>query len=172
MKNKIAHKIVDYQIETLNDYLIADQSFVLPNDMLKKVDQMSMAHALEVRVPFLDHHVVEFANSLPSEWKFSHINGKIILKDAFKTELPDSILNRRKKGFEIPLQMWLHEQMDELFNEAYFTEKYIEDQSVFNFKFVQNLKSDWKNGRVGENIYMVWAILSFQHWYHHHIFNK
>lgn len=87
----------------LNGMLFADVQCTLPNDMLHKVDLTSMAHALEVRTPFLDTRVVEFAFSLPAEAKFRVGSGKHLLRQAFGDLLPASVLARSKKGFEVPL---------------------------------------------------------------------
>ncbi|MBI3135312.1 MAG: asparagine synthase (glutamine-hydrolyzing) [Bacteroidetes bacterium] len=159
-------------IHDLNDFLLRDQQFVLPNDMLKKVDQMSMAHALEVRVPFLDHELVEFANSLPADWKVNSGHTKLILREAFKNDLPESVLKRSKKGFEIPLQSWLNEEIDALFSADYFTRDYLIHQNLFHPEFIGAIKSDWKSGKIGERIYLVWALVVFQHWYHENMFRK
>lgn len=88
----------------MNGSLLADVLTVLPNDMLHKVDLTSMAHGLEVRPPFLDRRVVEFAFSLPAERKFQLGQGKAILHEAFGHLLPKEILSRRKQGFEVPLR--------------------------------------------------------------------
>ncbi|MBX2980840.1 MAG: asparagine synthase (glutamine-hydrolyzing) [Flavobacteriales bacterium] len=88
----------------VNGALLADVLTVLPNDMLHKVDLTSMAHGLEVRPPFLDRRIVEFAFSLPAEAKFQRGCGKAILHQAFGDLLPPSILGRRKQGFEVPLR--------------------------------------------------------------------
>jgi len=87
----------------LNGVLLADVLTTLPNDMLHKVDLTSMAHSLEVRTPFLDRRVVEFAFSLPAERRFRKGSGKYLLREAFGELLPPSILARSKKGFEVPL---------------------------------------------------------------------
>jgi asparagine synthase (glutamine-hydrolysing) len=81
----------------------------LPDDMLTKVDRMSMAHGLEVRVPFLDHHVVEFALSLPPAWLVSAlpVEGKRLLRQVAAPLLPPRILDRPKQGFVVPLNRWL-----------------------------------------------------------------
>ena len=71
--------------------------------MLKKVDAMSMAHGLQVRTPFLDRSVIEFAQSIPTDYKINRKHGKRIIRDTFSDLLPKSILTRSKKGFEIPL---------------------------------------------------------------------
>ncbi|NNE55128.1 MAG: asparagine synthase (glutamine-hydrolyzing), partial [Flavobacteriales bacterium] len=93
--------------DLVNEYLLQDQQFILPNDMLAKVDTMSMAHGLEVRVPFLDHRLVEWANSQESKQKVNRRGGKLILKQALSELLPQEILNRPKRGFEIPVESWL-----------------------------------------------------------------
>lgn len=87
----------------MNGVLLADVMGTLPNDMLHKVDLTSMAHALEVRTPFLDKRVVEFAFSLPAEAKLRKGNGKFLLRDTFGHLLPGTVMTRAKKGFEVPL---------------------------------------------------------------------
>lgn len=87
----------------MNGVLLADVRTTLPNDMLHKVDLTSMAHALEVRTPFLDKRVVEFAFGLPAEAKLSKDSGKYILRRTFGHLLPPVVMTRSKKGFEVPL---------------------------------------------------------------------
>lgn len=90
----------------------------LPDDMLTKVDRMSMAHGLEVRVPLLDHHVVEFALSLPPAWLVSPwpVEGKRLLRDVASPLLPARILNRPKQGFCVPLNDWLNRHFLSMFD--------------------------------------------------------
>ncbi|MBL7939074.1 MAG: asparagine synthase (glutamine-hydrolyzing) [Flavobacteriales bacterium] len=87
----------------MNGALLADVLSTLPNDMLHKVDLTSMAHALEVRTPFLDKRVVEFAFSLPANAKLHKGSGKHILRETFGHLLPATVMTRSKKGFEVPL---------------------------------------------------------------------
>lgn len=87
----------------LNGLLWADMHTVLPDDMLHKVDLTSMAHALEVRTPFLDRRIVEFAFSLPAAAKFHKGSGKHLLRETFNDLLPGVTLSRAKRGFEVPL---------------------------------------------------------------------
>jgi len=91
----------------------------LPDDMLTKVDRMSMAHGLEVRVPLLDHHVVEFALSLPPAWLVSPwpVEGKRLLRQAAGPLLPPGILDRPKQGFCVPLNVWLRDHYLPLFDD-------------------------------------------------------
>ena len=87
-------------------YLWFDQRYYLPDDILMKVDRMSMAHALEVRPPFLDHRIVEFAAGLPTSFKIRGSQQKVILKRLMQDKLPKSILTRAKTGFDIPVHDW------------------------------------------------------------------
>ncbi len=93
--------------DNLPAYLWFDQKYFLPDDILAKVDRMSMAHAVEVRPPFLDHRIVEFAASLPSHLKLSRLRQKLLLKQLMKDKLPSSVLRRKKIGFDIPAHEWL-----------------------------------------------------------------
>jgi asparagine synthase (glutamine-hydrolysing) len=92
----------------LNQVLRTDMDLVLPNDMLFKVDMMSMACGLEVRVPFLDHRVVDFAFSLPVSSKIDFGMKKKIVQDTFRGILPPELYNRPKHGFEVPLLKWMN----------------------------------------------------------------
>jgi asparagine synthase (glutamine-hydrolysing) len=88
-------------------YLWFDQKYFLADDILNKVDRMSMAHAVEVRPPFLDHRIIEFAATLPSSFKIRGSRQKVILKELMKRKLPPSVLSRSKVGFDIPAHEWL-----------------------------------------------------------------
>lgn len=94
--------------------IYTDLKSYLPDDILVKVDRMSMANSLEVRAPFLDYRIVEFAASLPSKWKIKGNDKKIILRKAFGHLLPDRILNRKKHGFTVPLDTWFRGELKAL----------------------------------------------------------
>jgi asparagine synthase (glutamine-hydrolysing) len=89
------------------DFLWLDQLTYLPDDILHKCDRMSMAHSLEVRPPFLDHRIVEFAATLPDNLKIRGGKLKFILRELMKDRLPHSVLTRKKEGFDIPVHHWL-----------------------------------------------------------------
>lgn len=91
----------------LNAYLWFDQKYYLPDDILVKSDRISMAHSLEVRPPFLDHRIVEFANRLPGSLKISGSRQKVVLQQLMKDKLPHAVLHRPKVGFDIPAHEWL-----------------------------------------------------------------
>jgi asparagine synthase (glutamine-hydrolysing) len=93
--------------DDLAPYLWFDQRYFLPDDILNKADRMSMAHSLEVRPPFLDHRIVEFAASLPASLKIRGSRQKVLLKELMRDKLPPSVLRRKKVGFDIPAHDWL-----------------------------------------------------------------
>jgi asparagine synthase (glutamine-hydrolysing) len=95
------------QDQGLYPYLAFDQQYYLADDILVKSDRMSMAHAVEVRPPFLDHRIVEFASTLPDTLKMRGSRQKLLLKELMRDKLPQSILNRKKVGFDIPAHEWL-----------------------------------------------------------------
>jgi asparagine synthase (glutamine-hydrolysing) len=104
--------------DDLAPYLWFDQRYFLPDDILTKTDRMSMAHSLEVRPPFLDHRIVEFAASLPASLKIRGARQKILLKELMRDKLPASILERKKVGFDIPVHDWLRGPLCSLMQEV------------------------------------------------------
>jgi asparagine synthase (glutamine-hydrolysing) len=102
----------------LQDYLWFDQKYFLPDNILTKVDHTSMAHSVEVRPPFLDHRIVEFANSLPAGMKIQGSTQKVILRRLMQDKLPAAILSRKKIGFDIPAHDWFRGPLRPLLEEA------------------------------------------------------
>lgn len=95
------------RIGYLNQFLYFDQLYYLPDDILYKVDRMSMAHSLEVRPAFLDHRIVEFAASLPEDFKIRRGCLKYVLRELMRDRLPPSVIRRAKEGLDIPAHQWL-----------------------------------------------------------------
>jgi asparagine synthase (glutamine-hydrolysing) len=93
--------------DEISPYLWFDQKYYLPDDILMKVDRMSMAHAVEARPPFLDHRIVEFMNALPDSFKMRGPRLKVLLKELMKDKLPAMVLRRKKAGLDIPAHEWL-----------------------------------------------------------------
>ncbi|MCK6616354.1 MAG: asparagine synthase C-terminal domain-containing protein [Cyclobacteriaceae bacterium] len=149
----------------MNDILLTDMELVLPNDMLTKVDLMSMANSLEVRTPFLDYELVNFVFSLPADFKInSHIR-KRILQDAFKDFLPEKLYNRPKKGFEVPLLKWLRREMKSLITDDLLENRLIEEQGIFNVVEVQKLKKQLFSSNPGDVHARIWGLVVFQWWW-------
>ena len=104
--------------DALAGMIAADVATILPDDFLVKVDRASMAHGLEVRPPLVDHELMELAARIPSHYKIHHGQTKWILKQAARESLPESILQRRKQGFEIPIDDWLRGPLRPMFESA------------------------------------------------------
>ena len=151
---------------TLNEFLYTDMHWVLPNDMLTKVDLMSMANSLEVRVPLLDHTIAELAFALPEEYKIDKAKQKKLLVDAYKDQLPPSIFQRPKHGFEVPLGHWFSGELNTTLNTNYLSDDQIESTGLFVKGTAAKLRQLAKQGGSVQQMYPVWAMLVFMHWYH------
>ncbi len=134
----------------------------LQDDVLVKVDRMSMANSLEVRAPFLDYTFVEFAAQLPTNLKIRRLKTKYLLKQAAATLLPREITHRRKKGFGVPVGRWILGDLREMFQE-YLSEARIRREGVFNPTFVSSLLSDHL-ARRRDNRKLLWTLLTFELW--------
>ena len=152
-------------VSSLNNFLLLDQLLVLPGDMLKKTDLMSMRHSLEVRTPFLDEDLVHLVNSLPADWKNDGKNGKRILKDAFRTLLPEDVFNRPKHGFEVPLQSWLRAANIESAHPHWTDPAYIANQGLFQPAAVKEQFRKLHTHTSSTVATTAWAYIVFQHWY-------
>jgi asparagine synthase (glutamine-hydrolysing) len=149
--------------DDLNRLLYVEVKDSLPCDMLTKVDLMSMKKALEVRVPFLDHRVVEAAFRMPGSMKLKGLKRKYILLETFKDLLPPSIHRRPKQGFEVPISAWLKNELKDML-EDYLSPSLLKGQGMFNPDVVEGIKKDYlKNRR--DNSWLLWNLIVFQHWY-------
>lgn len=151
--------------QAIEDFLATDMGLVLAGDMLVKVDMMSMANSLEVRSPFLDHEVVDFAFGLPTAYKIDGSMKKKIVQDAFRKYLPDELYNRPKKGFEIPLLNWFQQQLRSRITNEWINDDFINEQGIFDLKAIQNLKSKLFSNNPGDSHATIWALIVFQHWW-------
>lgn len=149
----------------INDVFYTDSKMVLVNDMLRKVDSMSMANSLEVRTPFLDYRVVDFAFSLPVEFKIDGQLKKKILQDAFRKNLPEEVYNRPKHGFEVPLLSWFKNELKSTIENDLLGDTFIEEQGVFDVKTIQQLKKQLFSSNPNDAAATVWALIVFNTWW-------
>ena len=152
-----------YQGDSLNRILYSDLKDSLPGDMLTKVDWMSMKNSLEVRVPFLDHRLVEMAFQMPGAMKLKNGRTKYILKETFKDLLPPRIYRRPKAGFEVPISRWLKNELKFLLDQ-YLAEKRIQNQGIFDPKIIKQLVGQHLSGKT-DTSWMLWNLIVFQSWY-------
>jgi len=151
---------LDKNIELLNQYINYDIKFQLPNLYNMKTDKMSMAASLEARTPFLDQKVVEWASTLPINFKLKGNTEKYILRMAMKDVLPPQILKRKKKGFGTPVNFWLKTGMNEI--SAEILERLEKRKTLIKPDYIQKVK---KNRSIKLYQYRVWILIMFELWY-------
>jgi asparagine synthase (glutamine-hydrolysing) len=147
---------------TLNRVLYDDMKLYLEGDILTKVDRASMAASLEVRVPFLNRRVVEFATSLPLSLKLRRLTGKYLLKRSMAGRLPREIIERKKQGFAIPVAHWLTSELKDLAGDMLSPDR-IRRQGLFEPAYVTALLDDHL-ARRRDNRKLIWTLLIFQLW--------
>lgn len=152
-------------LEEFAQVLQSDLHLVLAGDMLTKVDMMSMANSLEVRVPFLDHEVVEFVNALPVSAKINQNLRKRILQDTFREILPAELYRRPKKGFEVPLLKWFRGELRATIEQDWLSEELIEAQGIFDYKAIAQLKQQLFSNNPGDVHARIWGLIVFQYWW-------
>ncbi len=155
-------KICDAEKE-IEQMQFLDLNFYMAEDILTKVDRASMAVSLEVRAPFLDPRVAQFAAQIPLEYKLKGNKGKYILKKAVEPLLPKNILHRPKKGFGIPIAEWLKGHLNPLMHDL-LNAKRLKNQGLFDEKYVQKLIKEHETN-VASHHKQLWTLLVFQLWY-------
>ena len=148
--------------ENLNKMLYVDLKTYLPDDLLLKVDRMSMAHSLEVRVPFLDREVVEFASMLPINLKLRNFsNTKYLLREYLKKYLPTDIYKREKQGFNLPIDSWFRGEL-KAFACQVLLDPGVGNRAIFDSQGLKFLLDEHGKGKnYGEAI---WALIVFELW--------
>ena len=157
---KIYERVKDKDELTKKQYL--DLNLWMPGDILLKADKMSMAHSLELRVPFLDPVVMKEAESLPSSSKINGVNTKYVLRCAAAKSLPAEWANRIKKGFPVPIRYWLKEEKYYGIVKEYFTQDYA--ARFFDTDSLLKLLDDHKADRAN-NGRKIWTVFTFLVWY-------
>jgi asparagine synthase (glutamine-hydrolysing) len=148
--------------DDLAAYLWFDQEYFLPDDILTKVDRISMAHSIEVRPPFLDHRLVEFAASLPDVLKIHGSRQKVILKDLMRNKLPPSVLSRKKMGFDIPAHEWFRGPLRPLLLET-LAGAATQHSGFFRFDKIMALEQAHQDRRANVG-YHLWGLLTLLLW--------
>ncbi len=143
-------------------FLELDQHWYLPDDILYKCDRMSMAHSLEVRPPMLDHRLVEFAARLPEDEKINGGKLKFILKDLLRGKVPDSVLTRKKEGFDIPAHDWFRTALKPLLHDT-LTPQAIREMGVFRPGAVEDVLRAHER-REANYGYHLWGLLMLFLW--------
>jgi len=149
--------------DSLNRAFYCDIKTYLPEDILAVTDRMSMYHALEVRVPFLDHKFMEFCATIPPEMKMKWFRKKYLLKKAVKNLLPESVIHHRKQGFVGPMAQWLKKDLKPYVLET-LSEKNLKKHGLFNFKTVETILGEHFSGKEIHDT-LIWSMVIFQTWF-------
>ena len=157
---RIYNRVKDRDELTKKQYL--DIMCWLPGDILLKADKMSMAHSLELRVPFLDKEVMKMAEDIPSKYKITKENTKYVLRHAANRTLPDEWANREKKGFPVPIRLWLREEkyaetVRRTFESAYSDEFFDSDELI-------KMLDEHYTGKAN-HARKIWTVYVFLVWY-------
>lgn len=145
-----------------NRYLFVDQHLYLPDDILYKCDRVSMAHSLEVRPPFLDHRIVEFAAGLPFDLKIKGKQTKVLLRSLMRSKLPPASINPRKEGLDIPAHEWLRGPLHSFLLES-LSEQAVKSSGLFSHSSIRRLIDRHCARR--ENLgYHLWGLITLHLW--------
>ena len=153
----------------MNEVLSSDVQMVLQGDMLQKVDLMSMANGLEVRVPFLDHRVVSLAFQMEQDLKIRGNQRKIVLREAFREYLPEELYSRPKHGFEVPLLDWFRNELSSELDQFVFNQQLIDSQGIFEWKQIARIKKKLHSIDPGDSAILVWSLFVFNKWYQQYL---
>lgn len=148
--------------DELNRQMYVDIKSYLVDDILVKVDRMSMATSLEARVPFLDHRFVEFSAKIPGKLKLKGKTSKYLLKQAMADLLPPQILTRGKEGFSIPIKNWLKEELRDLMMDVLSPER-IKKDGFFEANYVSKLTAEHLQNKENHS-HRLWAMMVFGIW--------
>jgi asparagine synthase (glutamine-hydrolysing) len=147
---------------SLERFLQFDQRYSLPDALLYKVDRMSMAHSIEVRPPFLDDRIVDFAARLPRRFKMRGTQTKLVLRELMKNALPKSVLNRPKNGLDIPIHEWFRGFLRPLLVES-LNETAVRQTGLFRWSAVERLIEEHQNRKANWG-YHLWGLLTLILW--------
>jgi asparagine synthase (glutamine-hydrolysing) len=149
--------------DTLSRAQLADLQGYLSDDILVKLDRTSMAHGVEARVPLLDHELVAFAQSLPSDYKLRRGRSKAILVDLIAPHLPREVFDRPKRGFSVPLARWFRNELKERLSAALHGPTFQQNE-LFRGPYVRRLYELHSRGRVDLS-FQLWQLLIFDEWW-------
>lgn len=150
-------------MDVLDWFMLIDQKTYLVDDILQKVDRATMAYSLEARNPLLDHRIVEFSWNVPRQYKIRKDQGKILMKKLLSRYIPDSLIDRPKQGFSIPLYDWLKGDLFAWANELILSDELYRDDILNHGECIQM----WRNYLTGNAMHTqstIWSLLMYLEW--------
>jgi asparagine synthase (glutamine-hydrolysing) len=164
----ISEEVLTSDLDSAKKINLFDLTTYLPGQLLVKADRMGMMNSLEVRSPFLDHHLAEFVYSLPDDYKTNQTTYKRILKDLLGEIMPPEFVHRRKQGFGAPVKKWLRQKTfkDEIYSKLYNTEADI--FSIFKERTIKAMIDDFYNNNNDRYNYKIWVLYCLELWFNSH----
>jgi asparagine synthase (glutamine-hydrolysing) len=156
--------------DQLQRMIYLDLKLRLAELLLMRVDKITMATSVEARVPFLDHKLVEFAMSIPSNLKYKNGQTKYILKRALAGQIPDRVLKRKKKGFGAPISEWMLDRLGGFLEHSIFASS-LRQRELLDYNFIRQILNDHRSRRVN-NSFFLWSLLNLSLWYDQWIENR
>ncbi len=160
VQNHLSYGQLGFDLPYLSKISVAELRTYLISTLLRDTDQMSMAHALEVRVPFLDHEFVELLLSVPDEWKMGS-SQKQLLVNSFKGLIPDEVINRPKMGFVFPWEVWMKNDLKQFCGDNL---NYLENQQLFNKGAISNFSNQFFKGNPTVTWSRIWPLVVLGYW--------
>jgi asparagine synthase (glutamine-hydrolysing) len=151
-------------LPVLSRISISEMKSYMQSVLLRDTDQMAMAHALEVRVPFLDHELIEYAIHVNDKLKYPHSPKKLLI-DSFDELLPDELVNRKKMGFVLPWEQWMRGSLKSFVDERI---EYLKNLPEFNARALERLYSEFLSGKPTVNWSRIWMLVSLSDWLDRH----
>ena len=143
--------------------MLSDFESYLTDDILCKVDRATMNYGLESRAPYLDQALVKFAYSMPIKHKIRGSSGKIVLRELLNQYLPKNEITIKKKGFAIPLEDWMNNELYDYTNEMLSSNTF-NKHKLFNINKINQIISEYNNG-YNNHINKLWSLIQFNSWY-------
>ena len=160
VQNHLSYGQLGFDLPYLSKISVAELRTYLISTLLRDTDQMSMAHALEVRVPFLDHEFVELLLSVPDEWKMGS-SQKQLLVNSFKGLIPDEVINRPKMGFVFPWEVWMKNELKQFCGDNL---NYLDNQQLFNKRAISNFSNQFFKGNPTVTWSRIWPLVVLGFW--------
>jgi asparagine synthase (glutamine-hydrolysing) len=170
----VIEKYFDPSLSYIQQISLAEVNNYLKNTLLRDADVMGMAHSLEIRCPFIDHQLIEHTLNMPDHYKIKNLGTKLLLKDAFKSYLPEEIINRKKMGFAFPLSNWLKTgRLKELVEDC-LSEASVVNRGLFNYEEIRVIKDTFfmlkkDSIQTYQSYQKVWLLVVLEMWFRRYL---
>jgi asparagine synthase (glutamine-hydrolysing) len=161
--NFVDHFLKKPNLDTVNKLLLIETKVQLPDNLLMKVDKMTMAFSVESRAPLLDHRLAEFVFKIPWNMKLHGFKDKYILRKVMRKFVPSEIVKRKKQRFFVPIDMWFQGELKEIFKQMFLKEE-VKKRGYFKYNYIQKIFDNYEKSKLYYSR-QLWNLLNFELWY-------